>query len=133
MLRSMISAVAVSVVLAFPAMAQETGVEEELEMFSTAVDSLHEKANAGNSTAAFYLSSFYHVGMFVQPDRQRAMDYLRTAAEAEHPEGQYYLGLKLINGHDMERDIERGTELIRAAADSGHHAAQIAVDLHLGE
>jgi len=129
----MISAVAVSVVLAFPATAQETGVEEELEMFSTAMDSLHEKAETGNAEAAYYLSSFYHVGMFVQPDRQRAMDYLRSAAEADHPEGQYYLGLHLINGHDMDRDIERGTELIRAAADSGHHAAQIAVDVHLGE
>lgn len=133
MLRSIFSTVAVSVVLALPAAAQETGVEEELEMFATAVDSLHEKAEAGNPTAAFYLSSFYHVGMFVQPDRQRAMDYLRTASEAEHPEGQYYHGLHLINGHDMERDVERGKELIRAAADSGHHAAQIAVDVHLSE
>lgn len=133
MIRSMIGAAAVSLVMAFPAAAQDSGVEEELAMFSTAVDSLHQKAEAGNATAAFYLSSFYHVGMFVQPDRQRAMEYLRAAADAEHPEGQYYLGLHLINGHDMDRDVERGTELIRAAAESGHHAAQIAVDVHLTE
>ncbi len=129
----LITAAAVAIVMAFPAVAQETGVEAEMQMIADGVNGLHAQAEAGNARAAFYLSSLYHVGMFVSPDRQLAMEYLNTAAEAGDPEGQYYLGLHFLNGVEVDRDIERGTELISAAAEAGHTAANIAMDTYLTE
>jgi len=131
MLRTFVRATAVSLIMALPAVAQDTGVEEEMQQIATAVEGLHEKAEAGNAKAAFYLSSLYHVGMFVSPDREKAISYLKAASDGGDPDGQYYLGLHHINGVDMERNVDAGTELIRSAADAGHHAAKIAVEMHL--
>lgn len=133
MLRKIVTAAAFTVAMALPAVAQDTGVEEEMQMIAKAVAGLHEKAAAGNGKAAFYLSSFYHVGMFVSPDREKAIAYLKDAAEAGDPDGQYYLGLHYINGVDMARDVERGTALISAAADAGHPAGKIAMDVYLSD
>lgn len=133
MLRTIVKATALVVVMALPAMAEDTGVEEEMQMISQGVAGLHEKAEAGNGKAAFYLASLYHVGMFVAPDRQKAIAYLKDAADAGDADGQYYLGLHYINGVDMERDIERGTALISAAAKAGHPAGKIAMDLYLSD
>lgn len=129
----LIRATAVAVIMAFPAVAQETGVEAEMQTISDGVKGLHERAEEGNARAAFYLASLYHNGMFVSPDRQRAMDYLKSSAEAGDPEGMYYLGLHYINGVEVDRDIDRGTELISAAADAGHTAANIAMDTYFSE
>lgn len=133
MLRTLVKATVFSVAMSLPAMAQDTGVEEEMQTIANAVASLHDKAEAGNGKAAFYLSSFYHVGMFVSPDRQKAIAYLKDAADAGDPDGQYYLGLHYINGVDMERDVERGTALISSAAEAGHHAGKIAMEMYLSD
>ncbi|MEQ9258712.1 MAG: hypothetical protein RIG84_06415 [Roseovarius sp.] len=133
MLRTFVKATAVAVVMALPLAAQAQSVDEEMAQISAAVDSLHEKAEAGNAKAAFYLASLYHVGMFVSPDRQKAIDYLQASADGGDPDGQYYLGLHHINGVDMERNVELGTELIKSAAEAGHSAAKIAVDVHLSD
>jgi len=133
MFRNLAKATSIFVVMTLPAFAQDTGVEEEMQQIAAAVEALHTKAEEGNAKAAFYLSSFYHVGMFVSPDRGTAIDYLQAAADGGDPDGQYYLGLHHLSGVDMEKNVETGTDLIRSAAEAGHAAAKIAMDVHLNQ
>ncbi len=131
MLNRIAKVASICAVMALPAFAQDTGVEEEMQQIAAAVEALHTKAEEGNAKAAFYLSSLYHVGMFVSPDRGTAIDYLQSSADGGDPDGQYYLGLHYLSGVDMDKNVEMGTELIQSAADAGHAAAKIAMDVHL--
>jgi TPR repeat protein len=85
------------------------------------VSQLKEKANAGDSDAAFAIFKLYEES---KTDVAEAWDvarhYLMMATEKENPDALLAMGRLLIAGIKMDKDVEKGMALLRQAKDLGN-------------
>lgn len=89
------------------------------------LQSLEEKADAGDSDAQLQLGVLYLGNYAIEADSLRAVGYLQRAADNGNLEAMYDLGICYINGsQSVARNTERGISLIRCAAENGFAIAQ---------
>jgi hypothetical protein len=81
---------------------------------------MEQAANKGHAPAVYYLGVFYHDGIGVKMDRQKAAAWLAKSADLCDPQGEFSYGLLLLAGDGVEPDREEGLELIGRAAGRGY-------------
>ena len=105
------------------------------------VSQLKEKADAGDSDAAFAIFKLYEES---KTDVAEAWDvarhYLMMATEKENPDALLAMGRLLIAGIKIDKDVEKGMALLRQAKDLGNKDVDdvaseldIALDVELGD
>ena len=80
-----------------------------------------EQANAGDSSAMYYLSSVYFRGIpdVVEANNAMAIDLLKKAAKRRVPEALFALAWQHESGTHIQVDHREAVSLYQAAADSG--------------
>ena len=105
------------------------------------VSQLKEKADAGDSDAAFAIFKLYEES---KTDVAEAWDvarhYLMLATEKENPDALLAMSRLLIAGIKIDKDVEKGMALLRQAKDLGNKDVDdvaseldIALDVELGD
>jgi TPR repeat protein len=105
------------------------------------VSQLKEKADAGDSDAAFAIFKLYEESkMDVAEAWDVARHYLMMATEKENPDALLAMGRLLIAGIKIDKDVEKGMALLRKAKDLGNKDVDdvaseldIALDVEFGD
>src|SRR3954469_16126184 len=101
-----------------PAQAQQpaqgtTELNADLRKIYEGVYGLYDKAEKGNSRAAFLIAALHSNGIFLPQDTAKAQEFLEAAAAKGDAEAMYYLGLHHHHGvGNYKVDKEKAAELI---------------------
>lgn len=93
------------------------------------VQSLLERAEAGDAYAQAELGYRYHTGEGIEQDYSKAIQWYRLAAEQGQPYAQYNLGLAYAFGQGVEQDPAQAAEWYRKAAAQGQKVAAFSLGL----
>ncbi len=104
-------------------------LEEVEKKFSpSALESLKNKAQNGDSKAQFELGRCYHEGEGFTKDYQQAVYWFRKAAEKGNANAQFYLGLCYYNGEGVAKDEQQAIYWFRKAAEQGDLLAKVTLE-----
>lgn len=92
-------------------------------------ETLRQRAEQGDSTAAYLLGTRYASGRGGFRDDSRAFEWFLKAAEMGMPDAQYNVAVMYATGRAVPRDMGKALEWLRAAATEG--LPQAAADLGL--
>lgn len=101
--------------------------------YETAIDGLLSLSAKGNLSAMTHLGVMYQVGLGVEKDLVKAVNYYQQAASLGFSAAQYNLGLLYQSGLGVKQDYTIAYELFTRAADQGHRKAKAAADVLLTE
>ncbi|CAG8605178.1 4141_t:CDS:2 [Acaulospora colombiana] len=79
----------------------------------------------GNSTARFWVGKFYWNGIFVEEDKEKALEYYEAAANDGNSEAQYTYAMSLMDVHKAQ-SVKKKVPIIKnlkMAAANGHAKA----------
>ena len=89
---------------------------EKESVFSLGVESLIEKAKAGNTAGQIKLGEYYLNGIIVSKNEKEAFKWFLKAAKSNNSEALYNVGICYINGIGVNQDESKGVEYMRKAA-----------------
>jgi uncharacterized protein len=87
------------------------------------VDSLREKAEAGDAKSQTKLGHIYQAGKIVPRDINQAVQWYRRAADQDDADGQWSLGSCFAFGIGVQRDPSEAVKWYRKSADQGNYIA----------
>ena len=126
-MRTFLSAVALSLLLAGPASGQsyEKGLQALSEAdYEMALDVLRPLAEQGHTGAQYNLGLMYERGYGVAQDNAAALDWWRRGAALGDPVIQTALGDRYREGRIVPQDHAAAASWYRKAAEQGHRRAQ---------
>ncbi len=99
-----------------------------------ALNSLYQKAEQGQGSAALDLGHFYLYGEFIEGDYQKAYDYFKIADRANKPMASYRLGMSYIEGlyHPINSRMAMHYFERASMGGVGRASRQLAIAYHLG-
>ncbi len=92
------------------------------------IDSIREKAEAGDAKSQTELGDLYQAGKVVPPDFNQAAQWYRKAADQGYAAAQAQIGICYAFGTGVKRDYTEATKWYRKAADQGDAVGEF----HLG-
>lgn len=92
--------------------------------YAHALQQLKQLAEAGEPEAQYLLGHMLDLGLGVEPDPRKALNWWLKAAERDHPAALHRAGLAYIQGRGVDPDPQRGVELLRQAAFWSYHPAE---------
>lgn len=95
----------------------------------TYIDSLRQKADAGDAEAQYNLGVYYHNGEGGTKDYKEAVKWYRLAAEQGHAESQFSLGIYYGAGTGVVQDYSEAYFWCLLAAANGSDKAKEGRDL----
>jgi len=90
-----------------------------MNMKSTRMMKLRDRAEAGNPDAQYSLGCVYYDGDGVEQDYDEALKWYRLAAAQNHNSGLCDVGFCYRNGHGVEQDYAKALPYYQKAADQG--------------
>lgn len=75
-----------------------------------------------------YLGVMYQLGLGVEKDITKAVNYYKAATDKAYAPGQYNLGLLYYSGVGVKQNYEKAYNLFKKAAQQKHSKAQSRVD-----
>ena len=98
------------------------------EILSVYENTEAEKAEQGNTWAAYRLGKLYLEGKDVPKDTAKAVEYLSDAAQEGNQYAQYALGKLYLTGEDVTQDREQAYSWFWESASQGNEYAQFFLD-----
>lgn len=89
------------------------------------LDSLRQKAEAGDAPSQFLLGLKYLSGIGIQKDAVEAAKWFRKSADQGNANAQAILGMAYALGKGVEKDADQAALWFRKAADQGNPNAQV--------
>ena len=93
------------------------------------VQSLRQRAEAGDAKAQYSLGMAYHRGKEIPEDYEKAAKWFRRAAEQGDTAAQCFLGWMYAQGSGVPRNYAEAMDLLRRAAMRGNIYAQFSVGM----
>ena len=88
------------------------------------IESVRQKAEAGNAKSQSLLAECYYNGFGVEKDAIEAAKWYRKAADQGDATAQYNLGMCYENGTGVQKDVVEAVKWFRKSADQGNPDAQ---------
>ena len=110
--------------IALPATAPVANQPSQVAPADESVDSIRNKAEAGDATSQYNLGICYQNGAGVEKDPGEAAKWFRKAADQGMAPAEFNLGVDYLNGRGVEKIPDEAIKWFRKAAEQGYVHAE---------